>query len=221
MLRGIGRLRAKQSSSGPTSANMALWLRKGVGITESSNAVSSWADQSGNGRDVTQSTASAKPTLQAGGAILFDGTADYLQSAGFTLNQPLTIYVRYKTTTTDDNAYIVTGITFGKASIAHLTGGTNEVSIFAGSSVVGAETVPSNTFTSVCGVFNGASSVLQVTNTDSGINPGAAGLDGLTLGVRGDVAGVYFAGEIAEVIVYSVAHDATMRAANLAYLDTV
>jgi hypothetical protein len=43
----------------------ALWLDASLGITEAGTGVSSWADQSGNGRDFAQSTDDYRPTLIA------------------------------------------------------------------------------------------------------------------------------------------------------------
>lgn len=48
-------------------AGCSLWLRADLGITQSSGSVSSWADQSGNGRDATQAVANNQPTFTASG----------------------------------------------------------------------------------------------------------------------------------------------------------
>lgn len=45
--------------------DLALWLRADLGVTIVSGRVSSWADQSGNGRDATQATAALRPILVA------------------------------------------------------------------------------------------------------------------------------------------------------------
>lgn len=52
----------------PTQVSgLALWLEADRGVTLTSGKVSTWADQSGNGRDFTQSTASVRPTVGTGG----------------------------------------------------------------------------------------------------------------------------------------------------------
>ncbi len=63
--------------------NLIAWYRSDVGITQSSGAISSWSDQSGNSNDATQSTGSQKPTLVSGAinnsilpSVSFDGTDD-------------------------------------------------------------------------------------------------------------------------------------------------
>jgi hypothetical protein len=70
------------TSSVPTQG-LYLWLRADAGVTESNGAVSSWADQSGNGNDGTQAFASSRPVLAANSlnglpALSFDGADDYL-----------------------------------------------------------------------------------------------------------------------------------------------
>lgn len=68
-----------------TSSNLLLWLRSDVGVTTSSGAVTSWADQSGNGNTATQGTGANRPTLTTGAvnsgvlpAISFNGSSQYL-----------------------------------------------------------------------------------------------------------------------------------------------
>jgi hypothetical protein len=42
----------------------AIWLRADSGVTLTNNAVSTWADVSGNGNNVTQTTTNLRPYLQ-------------------------------------------------------------------------------------------------------------------------------------------------------------
>lgn len=68
-------------SNGTTS--LALWLNAGAGVTASSGSVSTWADQSGYGADVTQVTATNQPIHVVNGLngqpiIQFDGSNDFL-----------------------------------------------------------------------------------------------------------------------------------------------
>ena len=63
-----------------------LWLRSDLGVTNGAG-VSVWEDQSGNGHDATQGTATYRPTLQTNQingypSIRFDGSDDYLQASG-------------------------------------------------------------------------------------------------------------------------------------------
>lgn len=65
--------------------NLEAWYKADAGITTVSSAVSVWADQSGNGRDVTQGVVSSRPaygsvTLNGINVLSFDGT-EFLNSA--------------------------------------------------------------------------------------------------------------------------------------------
>jgi len=77
--------------------SLEAWYKKGVGITESSGAVSEWADASSNSIDMAQANTSEQPTY-AGGIITFDGS-DNLQSSGqISLTGDYTIGVYFKPT---------------------------------------------------------------------------------------------------------------------------
>lgn len=47
-------------------SNLYAWFRSDLGVSLNGSTVSAWADQSGNGRNLTQSTASKQPTYNAG-----------------------------------------------------------------------------------------------------------------------------------------------------------
>jgi hypothetical protein len=56
-----------------------LWLKADAGVTTSGSNVTAWADQSGNGNNVSQATAANQPTLETNffgtnPGILFNGT---------------------------------------------------------------------------------------------------------------------------------------------------
>jgi hypothetical protein len=67
-----------------TISSSTLWLRGDAGVTTVSNSVSQWNDQSGNGHNFTQATASTRPTLLTSSVlnnrpvINFDGSDDLL-----------------------------------------------------------------------------------------------------------------------------------------------
>lgn len=109
---GDGRVQAISADAeitGPTTTNLVLWLKADSGVTyDGSNYVSSWADQSGQGHDATQSTDGLKPLYVASAVntlpgIRFDGSNDYLTVAGsFSIAQ---VYVVFKSMTTNFNNY--------------------------------------------------------------------------------------------------------------------
>lgn len=68
-------------------SSLALWLRADLGVTLNGATVSAWADQSGNGRHATQTTAADQPAFRAAGdargiggnaSVDFDGASDSL-----------------------------------------------------------------------------------------------------------------------------------------------
>jgi len=57
---------SRDNNSTPlTVSGLYAWFRSDLGISLNGSTVSAWADQSGNGRDLTQSTASKQPTYNA------------------------------------------------------------------------------------------------------------------------------------------------------------
>lgn len=79
----------------PLNLSPALWLKGDAGITLDAGNVSSWADQSGNGRDFTQSDGGKRPTTDAG----LDGVTatvwiagQILTNAGFAQTDAWTVY---------------------------------------------------------------------------------------------------------------------------------
>lgn len=81
---------ARPPSFSPLSiSGLKVWLKADGLVLADSDPVTTWADQSGNGNDVTQGTAGFKPlyktNIQNGLPIVrFDGTDDVL-TAGFTI----------------------------------------------------------------------------------------------------------------------------------------
>lgn len=81
-------LRPRASGFNPRSiSGLSMWLDATQGVTLTSSLVSTWADSSGNGRDVTQTTAARRPTytktLNGRSVLSFDaGITQFLSRAG-------------------------------------------------------------------------------------------------------------------------------------------
>lgn len=80
-------------------AELIAWFRSDLGVSIVGSGVATWADQSGNARDVTQGTDPNRPGWSASDA-LFAGLpaltwagAQWLDGAAWNLTQPFTIYV--------------------------------------------------------------------------------------------------------------------------------
>ncbi len=87
-------------------SGLQAWFRSDLGITkDGSDLVATWADQSGNGRDLTEAT--NKPLwvsslINGYPAIRFDGTNDKLSSGAFSVSQPITIFIVHKNVSATD-----------------------------------------------------------------------------------------------------------------------
>lgn len=92
-----------------------------VGVTQSSNNVSSWADQSGNSRNWTQGTGGNQPDWDGSAGITFNGSSDYLQMS-YTNTQESNIYivVEFKSNT-------ATQLFFGQLETIYAGRGTGDV----------------------------------------------------------------------------------------------
>lgn len=177
----------------PISRSPTLWIVASTGVTTSGGNVTAWADQSGNGNNLTQ--ASTGPTFNATDAKLNGkpsvqllGTSRSLQTvAGFNVAQPDTIYcVGYFSTTGEIFDGGVNRQTIGSAS--------GQWQYFAGGSVVRGGTSDTNAHV-FCGIFNGNTlSALYVDNSTTAIitggNPGTLALTQLVIpGVAGATGG--------------------------------
>ena len=69
----------------PFIPNMLLWVKADAGLIMNGTGVATWQDQSGNGRDLTQPTAAAQPTVTTGAvnglpAITLNGTSQFIRN---------------------------------------------------------------------------------------------------------------------------------------------
>jgi len=92
------------------------WYRADLGVTDAgAGAVSTWADQSGNGHNLTEAT--NRPTYNAtSGAnglagITFDGTNDILSCTFTALSQPFHCFIVAKLNAIENQAALVAGST--------------------------------------------------------------------------------------------------------------
>lgn len=98
------------------SANLKLWLRSDLGCATSGGSISTWADQSSNSHDATQSTAGLKPTLVTGvlnngvqPAISFSGSQYLNLAANYAdLNNAVSVFVVVKPSSSSLTGNLVT-----------------------------------------------------------------------------------------------------------------
>ncbi len=210
-------------------AGCLLWVRADLGVTkDGSNLVSTWADQSGAGRDFTEA-GSSRPlwvtSLVNGHAgVRFDGSNDKMKTADFAQAQPYHYFVigNWVSFTTDDTLVCPDN----DASVAKIrcAGSSSPATIdirqgaTSGAEVTG---VASGAWHLYRCLMNGTSSTLALDagTPDTDTDNMSSAIDGFTLGAAGN-SSQYGNVEIAEFVVYSAAISGTDLTNLLAYFQT-
>lgn len=223
---GLGMEYGGGAGYSPLSEGSALemWVRADLGVTL--GATVTWADQSGKGRNATQSTASKQPTvatvagLNNQSALLFDGTDDSLTTAiGTAAAQPLTLMVVVRTATRAATMTAIDGPVGGPNRIIIGDDGAN-IYGYAGGSINSAVPWGNNTSRIVLFEANGASSAVYSNSYTTTIitgNAGAGAFQGASIGASG--AAQYWPGHIAEFVAVAGA-SAALRQRLMQYAST-
>ena len=206
--------------SNPVTITPNLWAYYDASSSSNyiltSGAVSQWSDLSGNGRHLTQSTSSRRPTVKVAeknglNVIYFDGGAKGLVTSSLTLNNPITIFVVVKMYSLASYTTVYDGVNNNEAN---LTGNSGTQLQLYTQGFVGGMSVSTNTWYRTTWQMNGSSSYDRrndtVTNTWS---DGSVSMGGLRIG-EGDGGGENGNMDIAEVIVYD-------RALNTSEVNTI
>lgn len=191
-------------------------------IGAGSGFVSKWYDQSGNGRDLVQATASAQPQISLVGnglpAAVFDGVNDQLLVA-FTLNQPWSFNLIRRTISTSGQGYTLDGGSAAQCVLYNDPALADNL-MFAGSTGPTSDlgtNMPTGTRGAIGGVFNNASSRMEINSATVASYTGTTGTNnntGLTVGGNNSRFGNQ---EIQEVIAFNTAHtQAQLQADNAA-----
>ena len=196
-------------------ASLVGWFRKGIGVTSSGGFASLWADQSGNGHDLVQNTATNQPAYDGTAILTFDGIDNFMKCVAFTFNQPAQGSMLIESVTYTNNEYMAdgnTGDSFGWWMNSNPT-----LTLYCGASGPTGTLVP-GTFNVISAVSNGVSSSMKVDSSGATTgNSGARNPAGFTVGCYGN--GIQQFGNIAvkEIILRNV-DDATIRANDHQYL---
>lgn len=216
----MSRRRGAATFSPSSLTNLRGWYKSDVGITIATG-VSQWDDQSGNGNHLVQATGGAQPVVTAAAingrdAITFDGVDDVL-TVTFALAQPLTFFAMIRQDTWTNGDILLNAKTVSAAVAIQQLTTTPGIGLNAGAVLGPTSSLVLSTFGLVTGIFNGASSVIQVNNIAE--TAGAAGANvptGISAGARGD--GTAFAAcAIAEIICMAAVATAGERANMRAY----
>lgn len=206
-------------------SGLKAWFRADLGITLNGSNVSAWADQSGTGdanKHLTQGTAANQPLWAASDAsyngkptLTFDGISEQMASGTWAaaLTQPHTIYCVGQNANAGVYRNFVDGITTGARSIARARAGGARAGFYAGTADVDG-TSTTNVPRVITYVFSGAASALYNVSTgtsETAASPGTQGFTGMRVGSDWNATGQYLDGKIAEIIIYSGAHDLATR----------
>ena len=171
--------------------------------------VETWYDQSGNGNDATQGTASKQPKIVSNGGLSpdgleFDGSDDTLVSTSFSATQPITSLAVFKSSNTSDSQTVVGGVSYN--FIIHRAGGAATAGLNAGTLYAPFSSITTKQLMTT--LASGTSSrVAQNGNLSSTGNAGTNDWTQLGIGSNGNggTAGsgsAKFDGTIEEVIVF-------------------
>ena len=170
-----------------------------------SGAVSQWTDLSGNGRHLTQSTTSRRPTVKVAeqnnkNVIYFDGGPKGLVTGSHVLNNPITIFTVVKMYSLNSYTSIYDGLNNNEANLAGNSG--NKIQLYT-QGFVGGMPAATNTWYRITVVMNGSNSYDRQNDTvTSTWSDGSVGMGGLRIG-EGDGGGENGYMDIGEVIVYN------------------
>ena len=206
-------------------ANLELWLKADAGITFNGSDVSAWADQSGNGRNATQNTASRQPLFVASvinglPAVEFDGV-DALGTLmnvdlAFLSGSAMSIYaVIRRSSGKTNNFFLGSGVTPINANTSINCGWnadanylyaflSNDMSV----GVAGFESAIPVLAVNRFSVANGKSaqiirSAVSNSNTEPGQTTAMVSSVSGRIGQGFDNNATYFAGDISELFIYS------------------
>ncbi|HXH18411.1 MAG TPA: Calx-beta domain-containing protein [Chitinophagales bacterium] len=202
------------------STDNKLWLRADAitGVADG-GSVTTWSDQSGNGNDFTQSTASKKPTYTQSNSnfnnkptVNFDGTSDFLDYGNGQMNATsvYSIFFVYKTTSTSSQYLFDTKT--GKIRIPHEGGGDKAYNDgkSRGTEIRGTSTKLVEW--ELYDVSPKSSIYENGTKTQSGLSYSKRAINASTsLGANEAGNGKYFNGNIAEAIIYNVKLNSAQR----------
>jgi hypothetical protein len=202
----------------PSMLDTAVWLdgADASTITQSSGAVSQWADKSGKGRNAIQATSEKRALynpvgLNSKGLLTFDGSSDSM-SCTLSLDQPASLLcvanTNVTTGSTGSRQYVIDGVGgdgFTGRWILTLRGNqVNRPSIWAGTAFTPHTASTSAAFSIYEATYNGASSVVGINAMRvADLSPGTNNLAGLRLGANFADNGDFLNGSICEIVLVS------------------
>lgn len=218
--------------------SLALWLDAVKHNAADGDAVTTWSDQSGNGKDAVQSVAGAKPSyktgIQAGKPVIrFDG-GDGLTTEAIDLTgtSAVSLYVVCSSSASGAAQIIAefgTGAAGPGCNVAKNSAnvaswfqqGDSGAGEFQSTATLTAMAALAGTYdrtlatNEINGWFNGSNAGSRPSN---GNNTNTFGDVAFNVGARNNATSVFLTGDIAEVLFFSVAHTTAQRTLIESYL---
>lgn len=211
-------------------AGLQLWLKADSLSLSDTDPVGTWADSSGQGNDATQATAAKKPIYKANiqngkPVVRFDGVDDVMAGALTISGTSISIFAVAARNTSADYIRI-----FSNENNAYFGAeGGNFASFYGNGAAWGVTTnhgvdaaLAATTFYVLTSINDGANDNPFVNGADVGAraNTMAAFADGYDIGAQVGGVGQFWDRDIAELIVYNAALNATQRGQVHTYLGT-
>ncbi len=219
-------------SSPPVTAGLQLWYEAGTETYTDGQAVTTWTDKSGFGRDLTAFDPGQAPVFRQNAvngrpAIEFDGSSSIMKTynSTFTIAQPDTFFIVYKslnTATPGFEAYVFDSRNSGIRQLFGL-GPFGNTEMYADIDVEATTTYPFPSYQVWSGTMNGTTS--SVWRNGAKIAQSSAGnssMSGFTVGALSTSAQygyLYGHSVVAEILFYSGALSDSDRAAVSTWLN--
>jgi hypothetical protein len=223
---GVGNVAAMGAAAfSPLSLSPALWLKADAGaytdagkttLATDTDPVLVWADQSGNGRDVTQGTSSKRPvwrsSIQNGLAVLrLDGVDDFMDSPAFSCDQPYTVCMVARNYVNSFSGYYLDAQDTANRRIVQVGGSATTIRMYTGT-IFDSTVTTINAFRSIIAVFNGASSILSWDAAETTGDVGSGNGGGIRIGAQGGgTPGSYAQIDVGELFIVPRALNVTER----------
>lgn len=200
-------------------SNLVLWLKADALALNDGDAVGTWTDSSGNGKDATQATSAKKPVFKTAirnglPVIRFDGVDDWLQTPNITWGTTVSIFV-VCTTTSTANGDVVNIYSNAIGSVYEMrVDGSSQIA-FRPSDTGGGTceatkgiTILTGSWFYCAGVRAAGSSTAYVNGSAGSTNSGCAtqrsGDSPVSIG-EFSLGFQFFGGDVAEIVIYNAA----------------
>ncbi len=208
LMLAVGQAHAAFSSN--TVAGLAVWFEADAGVLiDGSGFVTNWLDQSGNGRNATQTTTGLKPTCVASAlngkpVIRFDGVNDKLVTANLSSAFPAAATLFVVATISNDTQYDIYYTGSASDSYWRHSGGGAYMEPFHGPRIEGIFTMPTSGTIMFTVKSSSGSWAMRTNGASAGgvVSSGSYSSGGIHTIADGSSGGP-LQGDIAEVLIYS------------------